>query len=473
MTNFTIRLALFCCCLTQITQAQTFPVTPLMNNGADTKHINFIVLGDGYQANEQTTFISDANGILNDLFSQSPFSEYKNFFNVYAIEVPSNESGADHPGTATDVVEPLFTVQDVDNYFGSTFDAFGIHRLLVPMNSTNIINVLASNFPSYDQVMVVVNSPQYGGSGGWLATSSTNNSASEIAIHELGHSFAGLADEYWAGANFAAEKPNMTQDNNPTTVKWADWMNVNNIGTYEHGLGSVLGSWFRPHQSCKMRFLGSPFCSVCTETIIDQIYSLVSPIENAIPAINNVVYNGLPLDFSLDLIYPNPNTLSIEWQLNGTVVNASTNVLTLAESQLTLANNTLSVTVTDNTLLSKSYLPNSGYVFTHSWNVENPNINSNTGEVILASGLGKFFFKAFPNPTADQLTVNYFYNNSPTDLSINVLSIDGKQMSSSQQAILTTGEGQFLIDLADFPTGIYVVNLQTKLFRTSFEVIKN
>jgi hypothetical protein len=82
----------------------------------------------------------------------------------------------------------------VDNYFGSAFDSYNIHRLLVPTKTFAINNVLATNVPNYDQVVILVNSPYYGGSGGQFATSSTHTSANEIAIHEIGHSFVGLID---------------------------------------------------------------------------------------------------------------------------------------------------------------------------------------------------------------------------------------------------------------------------------------
>src|SRR5258708_7869266 len=90
----------------------------------------------------------------------------------------------------------VFNVDSVI-YFGSTFNYAGIDRLLVPVNSSHIYSVLANNFPQYDQVFVVVNSTKYGGSGGFAATASINSSSAEIAIHEMGHSFAALRDEYW------------------------------------------------------------------------------------------------------------------------------------------------------------------------------------------------------------------------------------------------------------------------------------
>ncbi len=450
---------------------QTFPVSSILNNGADSKHINYVIVGDGYTSSQQTTFITDAIAIKDDLFSQSPFLEYKDFFNVYVIEVPSNESGADHPGTATDVVEPAFAVQDIDNYFGSTFDAFNIHRLLVPMNSSAVNNVLATNFPAYDQVMVIVNSPNYGGSGGWLATTSTNPAANEIAIHEIGHSFVGLSDEYWAGIQYANEKANMTQETNSNLVKWSDWMSINDVGIYPYGTSSPQSDWHRPHQNCKMRYLGFPFCSVCAEAIIDQIYSLVTPIENKIPAASNVIYNSLPLDFQVDLIYPNPNTLSIEWVLNGAVVNATTNLLTLSDSDLPNTNNTLTVTVTDNTLLSKSYLPNAGYTFSQSWNVVNNGSTISTNKVDFENDVSKFFFKAFPNPTTDILNISYFHSAASIDAIVNTVSVDGR-VSQSQAVKLLNGEGKFQLNIEHLPAGIYMVNINGEGLNMSFQIIK-
>ena len=87
--------------------AQIFDIETIKFSGDNDKRINLVILSEGYQEVELNQFISDATAFSNDMFSQSPFLEYANYFNVYAIKVPSNESGADHPGTATDVSEPL------------------------------------------------------------------------------------------------------------------------------------------------------------------------------------------------------------------------------------------------------------------------------------------------------------------------------------------------------------------------------
>ena len=119
MKKITFLLAFI---LSNVVAAQTFEVQSIYNSGPDDKRINLVILSDGYQASELGAFITDANSFTNALFAESPYLEYKNYFNVYAIKVPSNQSGASHPGTATDVTEPVIPVAVVDNYFGSTFD---------------------------------------------------------------------------------------------------------------------------------------------------------------------------------------------------------------------------------------------------------------------------------------------------------------------------------------------------------------
>ena len=164
-------------------KGQTFQVDTLLMNGQINKRINLVILGDGYTPSQLPQFYQDAQNLTLDIFQTSPLAEYQTYFNVFAIEVPSAESGASHPNTANDCPSPTsHPSSSVNNYFGSQFDYYGIHRLLVATNTSAITSVLANNFPMYDHVFILVNSPYYGGSGGWLATSSLHSSASEIAL---------------------------------------------------------------------------------------------------------------------------------------------------------------------------------------------------------------------------------------------------------------------------------------------------
>src|SRR5689334_9459994 len=187
--------------VTYVCQSQVFPTDTVVKKGALNKRINFVYLSDGYLAGELNTFATDVTTINNKLFLTTPFKEYINYFNIFQVRVPSAESGVKHAHSASDCPDvSIQPISDPKNYFGSRFDVGGIHRLLVPDSSAKINSVLASNLPTYDQAFIIAHSPYYGGSGGVYATSSTDPSSAEVAIHELGHSFGKLADEYWAGS---------------------------------------------------------------------------------------------------------------------------------------------------------------------------------------------------------------------------------------------------------------------------------
>lgn len=356
--------------------SQTYPLDTLMRNGERSNRINLVYLSDGYQSAQLPTYIIDATAINDALFSQSPFLEYKNYFNSFAIRVPSNESGAKHPATATDEgTSGGQPVANPDNKFQSTFDYFSIHRLLVPQNISAANSALASNLPEYNQGFVVVNSPYYGGSGGNLATASTDPSSKEVAIHEIGHSFAGLADEYWAGDVYAEEKPNMTANNNSATVKWKNWIGINGIGVYAHTGSGNAANWYKPHQNCKMQFLGSPFCSVCTERFIDVIHQKVSMIDSYTPASTSfTLSNTNSVDFFITAIQPDPSNVGVNWYLNGSSTPFATNqyAVNIPFSSFNTGNNTVRAEVIDSSSLSKSYLPGVGYIDNLTWTVNRP-----------------------------------------------------------------------------------------------------
>ncbi len=204
--------------------SQVFEVDTIQFTGDLDHRVNLVILGDGYQSHELPQFVLDASNFTETFFSNRPYTEYQQFFNVFSIKVPSNESGASHPGTASDVDEPAIPVVEVDNYFGSTFDYLELHRLLVPVNTVAIKTVLANNIPAYDLVVILVNTPYYGGSGGEFATATTNSDSRDVAIHEIGHSFVGLGDEYWPGEQFVWESINLTQETSPSLVSWKNWL---------------------------------------------------------------------------------------------------------------------------------------------------------------------------------------------------------------------------------------------------------
>lgn len=440
--------------------AQTFPVVPLKISGADDRRINIVVLPDGFTAAQLPLFQSVADTTATKIFQETPLKEYAAFFNVHCVNVPSIDSGTDHPANATDVAEPVIPFEDVNTYFDCSFDGGFTHRALVCNNTGAALSVLASSFPSYDQIIMLANSFEYGGTGGMVATFSRNVSSIETARHELGHSFAHLADEYWAGSIFADEKPNMTAQTDTAVVKWHNWLHVTGVLHYPYGTSGEEATWFRPHQNCKMQFLNRPFCRVCQEAFIDRIYELVTPIDSAWPDNTaTAAYTGTPITFSMKLVRPLPNTLKIKWRLNGTTYLPSTDTtVTITSGMLSGGLNDLTAFVTDTTTLSRSYRPLSGYEFPVSWM-----INNTVGVIDISAPTSgeKFFYKIFPVPVKDALQMSYDNNTQDRHADYHITDMSGRQVKAGTIE-LKGGKQTLTIDAAGLAPGAYILNMSSR-----------
>jgi hypothetical protein len=426
--------------------AQQFETVTLINNGDIDKNINVVILSDGYTSSELSKFVVDATAFTTSFFVETPYSNYGKYFNVIIIKVPSNQSGASHPGTATDVTEPVFPVITVDNYFGSTFDAYGIHRLLVATKTSAISNVLAANFPKYDLALILVNSPYYGGSGGSVAVASTHTLSYEIAVHEIGHSFGWLKDEYWAGDVYAGEGVNMTKETNPTLVKWKNWYGTNLIGIYQHCCGGTSSQWYKPHENCKMQYLGVPFCSVCDQAIIERIHTLATPVISHYPVNLDITETNYPVKFKVKLINPVPNTLKRVWQLNGSFFKHKIDSVFVYENNLNHGTNTLTVTIEDTTQLLRIDNHASIHISTVSWSIN----KTTTAIKKITSSSSETIIDLYPNPTSGSTNIK-FAEAVKGDTRFDIFDLQGQKILSLSNVNS--------IDLQSLSQGIYVVKI--------------
>lgn len=449
----------------QVGFTQTFDVETLKFSGADDKRINLVIMGDGYQVGELEQFETDATAFMNDMFSQEPYASYENYFNVHIIKVISIESGASHPGTASDEPippNPIVPVSTVNNFFGTTYDSFGIHRLLYTSNTALISSVLADNFPMYDEAIILVNAEYYGGSGGEFPIASTGVDAGEIAIHELGHSFVDLKDEYYPGDDLAAESINMTQDNDPATIKWKNWVGTNGVDVFPYAASGTASTWFRPHDTCKMRYLGFSFCAVCIEGTIERIHDLVSPIDSYSPSSTMINSPTFPLDFQLNLIQTVPNTLESTWTINTTEFATNTEDIAVQESDLINGTNNLTAVVHDSSPQLDIDGHDTIHVYTVSWTIDNTlgvqNIEANNYTIVM-----------YPNPSNN--IVNFSLENSlGKNITVDIVSMDGKKIKSEN--ISNNENAQ--IDISVLSQGIYIANFYANdVLISSKRLLKN
>ena len=242
MTKLFTLILLFVCshCFSQI-----FEVDTIHKSGPIDNRINVVILGDGFTQAELPRFKEQATLFADFFLAYAPYSAYRNYFNFFSVPTPSKESGVSNPGNAPDAY-PDQPVGMKDTYYGGSFGE-SIHRLVTIRNYQALSNVLAFNFPSYDLVVVLVNTPFYGGSGGSIAVHTLHSQANTIGVHEIGHTFSYLNDEYWAGPQYGWEAANMTAESNPELVKWKNWLNETNIGVFKHGEGEAA-KWHKPRK---------------------------------------------------------------------------------------------------------------------------------------------------------------------------------------------------------------------------------
>ena len=193
------------------------PVKPIgiRVNGPSKDKVDLLILGDGYTAGEMKKFEATARRLADHLFDTSPFKERAKDFNVWALALPTQESGVSRPSTGVHHASPL----------GTRYDIFGSERYVLTTDN-RALRELAQNAP-YEFIEILVNNDTYGGAE--LAEDAANNDwANYLFVHEFGHHFAGLADEYYTspvayatgGERREPWEPNATALRDPANVKW-------------------------------------------------------------------------------------------------------------------------------------------------------------------------------------------------------------------------------------------------------------
>ena len=197
-------------------------VVPIFENGDPAKKVDLLVLADGYTPAEQQKFLDDAKRLVGVMFDTEPYKTRKSDFNVRALLLPAAESGISNPRKGIWHDAPL----------GCSFNAFDTDRYVLTFENEKLRDAAAQ--APYDALILLFNDRKYGGGGIfnlWATCAADSEPAPYVFVHEFGHSFAGLADEYYS-SQVAYEdlslkgvepwEPNVTALLDPAKLKWKD-----------------------------------------------------------------------------------------------------------------------------------------------------------------------------------------------------------------------------------------------------------
>ena len=265
--------------------ANNFKVSRIMYSGDPANKVDLLFIAEGYTAQQMEKFLADARRFADYMFTMPPYNRHKEDFNIWAVESISEESGTDipHEGVWKKTVA------------NSNFYTFRSDRYLTAQNQKTICQIATA--APYDALYVIVNNEKYGGGGiyNFYGLSASDCPwALEVFVHEFGHSFAGLGDEYYDSSTSYEEFYNIKiepWEPNITTLvefdkKWKDMLpagtavptapladkkdNVT-IGVYEGG-GYMAKGIYRPVMDCRMKTnQAHGFCPVCQRAIEKMI----------------------------------------------------------------------------------------------------------------------------------------------------------------------------------------------------------
>jgi hypothetical protein len=258
-------------------------ITKVYSGGEPCRSVDLAFIAEGYKSEEMGKFRDDVKKMADILFAEPPFSEYKGKFNIWAVEAVSQDSGTDIPG------EKIY----VNTALNSGFYTFDVDRYLTTQDIKGV-NDFAAAVP-HDNIIVLINSSRYGGGGVYNYYSGTTTDhplSQKVFLHEFGHGFAGLADEYFSSTvaydEFYPPDVEPWESNITTRVnfesKWQKMINkdtpvptpaeekYSNVTGLFEGAGYSAKGIFRPEMDCRMKTNNQKgYCAVCRNSIKEMI----------------------------------------------------------------------------------------------------------------------------------------------------------------------------------------------------------
>ncbi|MFH0947267.1 MAG: M64 family metallopeptidase [Planctomycetota bacterium] len=267
-------------------------VVDLEMNGDPERRIDVFIMGEGYSRKPKSQKIFDKAAMQTvTYFSQAPvFRRYQKFFNFHAMNIASREDGVDRAG------------HDYDTPLGA-FES-GATQGQVAVDPESVWKFLRMDPRAEGFAVVIVRLGTLGTGGGGIAV--VGGAPSNVVIHEWGHAFGDLGDEYTSDVGYTGPTPrnvNVSDSPDPEKAPWKHWLDLKTkgVGVFAGAAGRSQGAWRPTASGCAMS-RGPSFCLVCREALVAHIYDLISPIDEVEPSGETVVID--PSESSVFRVIP-------------------------------------------------------------------------------------------------------------------------------------------------------------------------
>jgi len=346
-----------------------------LSGSAMGRGVDLVVLGDGYAADQQKLFREHVEILIANMAEDEGIAAHLGAFNIHMIDTVSIDSGSDD----NERVDSRNTAYD------SNYGCRELARLICA-NTLAMFEASLVEYPAVDQIILLVNDRRYGGSGnsgGSVAITSAYSP--EIALHEMGHSLADLADEYVDPQILESpglvpfeegRYPNVTAFTSPLDIPWKHWLEDTDtfpsnageagVGIFEGGLYRGEGV-FRPTFNSRMRSFDAPFGPVNSERWILRLYTLTEGIRGFSPVVDTVqLAAGDSQDFFVSPLF-DEDIQTVEWVFNGEDVTNIDDMESFSIAPI-VGTHELTMTVTDISGAIRQEAPHAG-IFTWTWEI--------------------------------------------------------------------------------------------------------
>ncbi|MCB9682704.1 MAG: hypothetical protein H6733_14660 [Alphaproteobacteria bacterium] len=322
----------------------------VLSSGPSDRRLDLVFFSEGYADGEQARFDADVDRVVDHMTSVEPWATYQGMLNTWKVWLPSADSGID-PSPDQDVADTVFGC-----HYNCALGGQAVSRLICCDEET-VLDVIDSEAPFADGVMVLANADTYGGSGGatYSVAAMGDPASLQVAVHELGHTLIGLWDEYPYGLEGDPDgyiSPNCAPQDRPVSwgawldagpIDWEAWHTIQELPPRQRGDTACDGrdgavsadmvcayptcsfsNWVRPTAgSCMMYALQDGYCPVCQEDVIKALYKALDGhvVTSADPEVGSkvVVDEGQEQLFTVDVAGP-ADGLQWTWTNKGKTV---------------------------------------------------------------------------------------------------------------------------------------------------------